>query len=104
MKQWHKVQVPKPWRPKPTEELIGTYVGSKQMSGKFGVYTIHMIRRQKGSVAYVSGTMASALFAVVELGCRVKLVFNGYKVALNGNEYKDYELYVEDEMQLKVTG
>lgn len=51
---------------------------------------------------YVSGTMADALFTMISIEQRVKLVYVGKKKSQdNEREYKAFELYTEEEVALK---
>lgn len=54
-KIWHQVKAPTAWRPKPNDELIGTYLSTEVRVGKFGEYKIHLIQ-SRGKIYYVSGT------------------------------------------------
>lgn len=99
---WHRVKVPVAWRPKVGEELIGTYVSTEMRSGQYGDYRVHVIKTSSGKLYYVSGAMATELFAVVELGAKVKVVNAGKAKSKEGNEYKLIELYTEEAIEFKI--
>lgn len=108
---WKRVKAPQPWRPKPDEELVGIYLGSKIRGGRFGEYHVHYIKEQEsrnhnkatGLIVYVSGSQINDLFALIEVDDLVRLVFKGLKVSkTSGNEYKTFELYTEDSVEFKL--
>ena len=99
-KTWFKVNAPKAWRPKPGDELVGSYLSSKIRSGQFGDYRVHFIKCRT-QVYYVSGTQINDLFALVQENMKVKLVFVGLKQGKD-HEYKVFDLYTEEAIELKI--
>jgi hypothetical protein len=101
-KTWHRVTAPTPWRPKPGDQLVGEYVGSKVRTGQYGEYLVHLVKVH-GEHKYVSGAVVDGLFALVSVGMQVKLVFVGTKLTADTErEYKDFELYTEQAVELKL--
>lgn len=102
-KTWFRVKAPQVWRPKPGEELIGVFLGTQVKVGQFGEYNAHMIKTHGANVKYVSGAMTDDLFAMLDSGSKVKLIFIGMQpVHDSDREYKLFELYTEEEIEFKL--
>lgn len=100
--QWHQVRVPKPWNAEPGDELIGTFLCSREKKGRFGDYTVHYIQTRT-QVYYVSGTLTNDLFALLSEGQSIKLVFEGKQDCANSDHsYKVYKLYTEEAVVFKI--
>lgn len=98
-----KKNAPKAWRPKAKSEIIGDYLGYELRQGKFGDYKIFMVRVASGEIKYASGVMINDLFCCLKPGVKVKLVCLGtVKIENTDREYKKYELYTEEQVELKV--
>lgn len=99
---WHRVKAPRPWRPKPGEELIGVFLRTDVREGQFGPYRVHYIKA-RGQILTVSGTVLNDLFALLADETKVKLVFLGKKsTQASGREYKDFELYTQEAVEFKL--
>lgn len=100
---WYRVRAPQPWRPNAGDEIVGEYLGSKMKSGGFGDYKIHLIKTGRKVIVSVSGAVADGLFDLVKHGDKIKCVYLGRRKSRDSDqEYKDYELYTEEEIQLKL--
>ena len=99
---WHRVEAPKPWRPKVGQEIVGEYLSTETKTGPFGEYKAHYIKTADGTF-YVSGAMVNDLFSIVDAGTQVKLVFDGKKTSNeSGNQYKVFELFAEQVIEFKI--
>lgn len=105
-KVWHRVKVPKAWKAQEGEEIEGVYIGTSTKQSRYdnGDYKVHHIRTGPGKVVFVTGSICDALFSVVKIDTKIKLVFNGYKPCSNNSEmkYKDYEMFSEEAVKLQL--
>lgn len=104
-KVWHKVKAPRKWFPEIGEELVGEYIGTSERDGQYGKYNVYFLKSSGGLIRYVSGTLVNDLFALVPIGTKVRIVFLGEQQSkTTGQFFKLFELYTEEEIQLRVTG
>ena len=100
---WYRVKAPQPWRPKLHEELIGTYLCTKQKIGEWGPYSIHLVK-SRCQIFYVSGAMVDNLFGLLQPETKVKLIFTGMRDSPGGRSYKTFELYTDEALKIAEVG
>lgn len=105
---WKRVKTPRPWRPKVVgDTLVGTYLGLHDKNGQFGPYQVVLIKCADGEVRYVSGTVIISLFTAAGFNIgelpQIRLVWQGLQDGTMGNTYKDFDLYVADEAEPRVS-
>jgi len=98
---WHRVKAPTRWYSEAGDELVGTYLRSETRTGQYGDYKVHYVK-VRSATYYVSGATTNDLFALIPEGSKVKIVYLGTKLSQEGYEYKVYELYTEEAIELKI--
>lgn len=86
------------WQPEPGDTLTGRYLKSEQGKGKGQNLMFHHIMDELDQdVSILGGAVLDRLLKKVEPGDIVRIVYQGMKPGLNGNDYKDYKLYVAEQ-------
>lgn len=97
--KWKKVETPRMWRPKTSnEELVGYYGGKTTRVGAFGSYEVVIVHVPADGAYLVSGTQVvqSADAALLVTGQPIRLVFHGRKNIGSGREMKLITMYVAE--------
>lgn len=102
---WRKVSAPKPWHPKPGEEIAGFYGGRTVKNGKYGQYAAVFIRVPGRGALMVTGARIIQLLdaAMVEVGAPVHITFKGKQDIGDNKTMNVFELQVGDSNPLEET-
>lgn len=94
---WEKVLVPRVWRPKPGDEILGFYGGRTLRNGQFGQYEVVIIVVPHKGAFTASGTGLINLIdaAQVAIGHPIHIRYlNKELIESTGKHFKVYELFV----------
>ncbi len=96
---WRKVTAPKPWHPKPGDEIAGFYGGKSVKNGKFGQYQAVLVRIPGSNPIMVTGARIVQLIdaAMVEIGAPIHITYGGKKDIGNDRTMNLFELQVADD-------
>lgn len=83
------------WRPKPDDELIGTYQGFTVVQGDTGPFNSHKIAKEtSGEVFQVSGAILDAAFKDVPNGKKCIVRFVGMSENSKGQDMNVYKVFL----------
>lgn len=101
--QWRKVVAPKPWHPKPGDEIAGFYGGKSVKNGKYGQYQAILVRIPGRSPLMVTGARIVQLIdaAMVEVGAPIHISFGGKKDIGDGKTMNLFELNVAEDNEVE---